>query len=108
LAIANRVYQIEAVKLRRGAVFEKNFRKALLVQATGSGKTRVAISLCDRPPARRMGQEDPLSVRSTANYGKQADSAFKEYLPGEPRVIVRQHNLEATETSVFISPPTRR
>ena len=44
--IAGRYYQEEAIK----AVceeFEKNRRKALLVMATGSGKTRTVIELCD-------------------------------------------------------------
>src|SRR5690606_11215726 len=39
-------YQIEAVK-RVIEKFESGRRKALIVQATGTGKTRVAISLCD-------------------------------------------------------------
>ncbi len=46
LAIANRYYQIDAIQ----AVcedFENNKRKALLVMATGSGKTRTVIALCD-------------------------------------------------------------
>ena len=46
LAIANRMYQLEAVK-RVCERFSGNFRKALIVQATGTGKTRVAVSLCD-------------------------------------------------------------
>src|SRR5262249_59773089 len=46
LAIAHRMYQLEAVK-RVSERFSANFRKALLVQATGTGKTRVAVSLCD-------------------------------------------------------------
>ena len=46
LDIAGRMYQLEAVK-RVCERFEGNFRKALVVQATGTGKTRVAISLCD-------------------------------------------------------------
>ncbi len=44
--IAGRWYQESAVKAVCD-VFEKNRRKALLVMATGSGKTRTVISLCD-------------------------------------------------------------
>ena len=44
--IAGRPYQIEAVKAVEEA-FDHKRRKALIVQATGTGKTRVAISLSD-------------------------------------------------------------
>ncbi|MCI8403771.1 MAG: DEAD/DEAH box helicase family protein [Clostridia bacterium] len=45
-AIAGRYYQEGAVKAVCGAFDEKNRRKALLVMATGSGKTRTVIALC--------------------------------------------------------------
>ena len=45
-SITNRYYQKEAI-VRTCEDFEKGNRKALLVMATGSGKTRVAISLVD-------------------------------------------------------------
>ena len=45
-AITDRLYQIEAIR-RVSERFTANFRKALIVQATGTGKTRVAISLTD-------------------------------------------------------------
>ena len=46
-AIAGRYYQEAAVKAVCDALDEKNRRKALLVMATGSGKTRTVISLVD-------------------------------------------------------------
>ena len=46
-SIAGRYYQEAAVKAVCDALDEKNRRKALLVMATGSGKTRTVISLCD-------------------------------------------------------------
>ena len=45
--IAGRYYQEAAVKAVCDAFDNKNRRKALLVMATGSGKTRTIISLCD-------------------------------------------------------------
>lgn len=45
--IAGRYYQEAAVKAVCSSFDEKNRRKALLVMATGSGKTRTVISLCD-------------------------------------------------------------
>ena len=44
--IVDRIYQIEAIK-RIGERFTNKHRKALITQATGTGKTRVAIALTD-------------------------------------------------------------
>lgn len=45
--IAGRYYQEAAIKSVCNCFDEKNRRKALLVMATGSGKTRTVIALCD-------------------------------------------------------------
>ncbi len=45
--IANRYYQEGAIKAVCDSFDNKNRRKALLVMATGSGKTRTVIALCD-------------------------------------------------------------
>lgn len=45
--IAGRYYQEAAIKAVGRSFDEKNRRKALLVMATGSGKTRTVIALCD-------------------------------------------------------------
>lgn len=45
--IAGRYYQEAAIKAVCDSFDEKNRRKALLVMATGSGKTRTVIALCD-------------------------------------------------------------
>ena len=84
-----------------------SFRKALLVQATGTGKTRVAISLCD--VLMRAGWvKRILFLCDRRELRKQADRVFKEFLPGEPRVIVDSSDRRATATSASTSPPTRR
>ena len=44
--IAERDYQHEAIKLTIKR-YEENYRKSLLVMATGTGKTRVACSIVD-------------------------------------------------------------
>lgn len=46
-AIAGRYYQEGAIKAVCDSFDKKNRRKALLVMATGSGKTRTVIALCD-------------------------------------------------------------
>lgn len=46
-SIAGRYYQEGAVRAACETLGQKNRRKALLVMATGSGKTRTVIALCD-------------------------------------------------------------
>jgi type I restriction enzyme, R subunit len=86
LAIADRIYQLEAIK-RVTERFANNFRKALIVQATGTGKTRVAVSLCD-VLLRAGWAKRILFLCDRRELRKQADRVFKEYMPGEPRVVV--------------------
>src|SRR5206468_8588444 len=45
--IVERYYQTRAIRRISEAFESDNSRKALLVMATGSGKTRVVIALCD-------------------------------------------------------------
>lgn len=86
LTIADRMYQLEAVT-RVCERFSNKFRKALLVQATGTGKTRVAVSLSD--VLMRAGwAKRILFLCDRRELRKQADNVFKEYMPGEPRIIV--------------------
>ena len=80
--ISNRPYQIEAIR----SVFEsldKGKRKALLVMATGTGKTRTCVSMVDvlmrtNRVQRVLFLVDRIALRN------QALDAFKEYLPNAP------------------------
>lgn len=101
LDIADRMYQLEAVK-RVCERFSTNFRKALLVQATGTGKTRVAISLCDL--LMRAGWvKRILFVCDRRELRKQADRVFKEFMPGEPRVIVDSTTSSDREKRIYLA-----
>lgn len=101
LAIANRMYQLEAVK-RVCERFSSNFRKALIVQATGTGKTRVAISLCDA--LMRAGWvKRILFLCDRRELRKQADRVFKEYMPGEPRVIVDSSTANDRDKRIYLA-----
>ncbi|WP_129642685.1 DEAD/DEAH box helicase family protein [Peristeroidobacter agariperforans] len=101
LAIANRMYQLEAVK-RVTERFERNFRKALVVQATGTGKTRVAISLCD--VLMRAGWvKRILFLCDRKELRRQADRVFKEFLPGEPRVIVDASTANDRDKRIYLA-----
>lgn len=84
--IAGRMYQMEAVRAVVERFAEKK-RKALIVQATGTGKTRVAISLSDAL-IRAGWAKRVLFLCDRRELRKQAHNAFKEFLPHEPRTYV--------------------
>ena len=101
LDIAGRVYQIEAVK-RVCERFSTNFRKALLVQATGTGKTRVAVSLCDL--LMRAGWvKRILFLCDRRELRKQADRVFKEFMPGEPRIVVGSGTSNDRDKRIYLA-----
>lgn len=101
LAIAGRMYQLEAVK-RVSERFSSNFRQALLVQATGTGKTRVAVSLCD--VLMRAGwAKRILFLCDRRELRKQADRVFKEFMPGEPRVIVDSDTSSDRDKRIYLA-----
>ncbi|MBU2492342.1 MAG: DEAD/DEAH box helicase family protein [Bacteroidetes bacterium] len=81
--IAGRDYQIRSVRSVMEAI-EKRKRKFLLVMATGTGKTRVCISLVDA--LMRAGWvERTLFLVDRIALRDQTLEAFKEHLPNEPR-----------------------
>ncbi|MCC5806652.1 MAG: DEAD/DEAH box helicase family protein [Opitutales bacterium] len=84
--IVDRLYQIEAIK-RVTETFDKRRRKALIIQATGTGKTRVAIALAELM-VRAKWAKRILFLCDRRELRKQARDAFEEFLPGEPRIYV--------------------
>jgi len=85
-SITDRLYQIEAIK-RVAECFDDRRRKALIIQATGTGKTRVAIALTE-VMIRAKWAKRILFLCDRKELRKQAADAFDEFLPNEPRVIV--------------------
>ena len=78
-AIAGRWYQESAVKSVCGS-FAQNRRKALLVMATGSGKTRTVIALCD-VLLRRGWVKNILFLADRNSLVTQAKRSFVNLLP---------------------------
>jgi type I restriction enzyme R subunit len=99
--IIDRLYQHEAVKKVVERFAEKK-RKALLVQATGAGKTRVAAALCDAliraKRARRI-----LFLCDRRELRKQANNVFKEFLPGEPRTIITSGTAHERDKRIYLA-----
>ena len=83
--IAGRLYQLEAIK-RVCERFSASRRKALIVQATGTGKTRVAIALTDIL-IRAAWVKRVLFLCDRKELRKQAKNAFMEFIQ-EPLTIV--------------------
>lgn len=84
--IAGRLYQLEAIR-RITERFSDKHRKALIVQATGTGKTRVAIALTELLSRARWVRR-VLFLCDRRELRKQAKNVFNEYLPSEPMTIV--------------------
>lgn len=98
--IIERHYQTRAVR-RVGATFEADHqRKALLVMATGSGKTRTVIALAD-VLMRCHWAKRILFLADRVALVSQAVNAFKKHLPdASPVNLVTD---KATEGRVFVS-----
>lgn len=99
--IAGRQYQLEAIK-RVTERFSDGHRKALIVQATGTGKTRVAISICD-VLLRAKWAKRILFLCDRRELRKQADQAFKEFLPDEPRVFVNSETNKDRDKRIYLA-----
>lgn len=99
--IAGRMYQIEAVR-RVVEKFAEKKRKSLVVQATGTGKTRVSISLCDAMIKANWAKRI-LFLCDRRELRRQANNAFNEFLPSLPRTYVTGASAGNTKDRIFIS-----
>jgi type I restriction enzyme R subunit len=99
-AIVERFYQTRAIR-KIGESFEKDHeRKSLLVMATGSGKTRTVIALCDML-IRSNWVKRVLFLADRIALVNQTTNVFKKFLPdaGAVNLITEKD----TEGRVFVS-----
>ena len=101
LKIVDRPYQIEAIKTV-AEHFQNQRRKALIIQATGTGKTRVAIALAELL-IRAGWAKRTLFLCDRKELRTQADEAFKQNLPSEPRCIIGETNKIDQSTRIHIA-----
>lgn len=98
--IAGRLYQIESIT-RVAERFSQCHRKALIVQATGTGKTRVAISLAklliDARWAKRV-----LFLCDRKELRKQAKNAFNDFVQEPIYVIGQQNDIGKLDARIYI------
>ena len=98
-SIAGRYYQEGAIKAVCDA-FARNRRKALLVMATGSGKTRTAIALCD-VLLQHGWVKDILFLADRTSLVTQAKRSFAELLPDLPVTNLCEEKGDVTARCVF-------
>ncbi len=100
LQIVERYYQTRSIR-RIGEAFERDHdRKALVVMATGAGKTRTVIALADLL-MRCNWAKRVLFLADRVALVKQAVNAFKRHLPdASPVNLVTEKNAEGR---VFVS-----
>ncbi len=99
--IIDRPYQVESVKRVLEEMERKNKRKFLIVQATGSGKTRVAISLMDILIRARWA-ERVLFLADRKALRDQAYNFFKKFLPNESRLKVFSGSIDKSKR-IYVS-----
>jgi type I restriction enzyme R subunit len=101
LNITERTYQMIGIRCVYED-FEKQRRKALIVMATGTGKTRVAVSLIDGL-MRANWVKRVLFLVDRKELRKQAIDAFKEHLPDTPVVILTGETKKDRKARVYVS-----
>ena len=101
LSIADRPYQIEAIKTV-AAHFQQQRRKALIIQATGTGKTRVAIALAELL-LRTGWAKRVLFLCDRKELRVQADDAFRQNLPSEPRCVIGETSQIDQTARIYIA-----
>ena len=100
--IVERFYQERAIR-RIGEAFEKDHeRKALVVMATGAGKTRTVIALCDLM-MRCNWVKRVLFLADRIALVKQTTNVFKRHLPSAAAVNVLENPEQIAEARVLVS-----
>lgn len=102
--ISGRYYQILAIR-RVSERFEEGHREALLVMATGTGKTRTAISICDIL-LRKKWAKRILFLADRNALVKQAYDNFAKLLPDVPIVNLVKDKKDDAARIVFSTYPT--
>lgn len=98
--ISNRYYQKEAIQAICDAFDDRNRRKALLVMATGSGKTRTVISLAD-VLIRHGWVKNLLFLADRNALVTQSKRAFHNLMPNLSLCNLTEGKEEASARAIF-------
>lgn len=94
--ISGRSYQQEAIR-RVAEAFEAGQRKALLVMATGTGKTRTSMGLIDLFLRTRQAERVLFLADRDALVDQALTDGFKAHLPDEPNDRIYTHHIDQTK-----------
>lgn len=95
-SIVDRPYQHEAIR-RVAEAFAANRRRALLVMATGTGKTRTTMALIDVFLRANQSQNVLFLADRDALVDQTLADGFKAHLPHEPRDRIYTHQVDKTK-----------
>ncbi len=95
-AIVDRSYQHEAIR-RVGEAFEKGKRKALIVMATGTGKTRTTMGLIDVFMRSNQARRILFVADRDALVDQAKEDGFEKFLPHEPCTRLRTYDIDTTK-----------
>ncbi|MCI0377398.1 MAG: DEAD/DEAH box helicase family protein, partial [Gemmataceae bacterium] len=95
-SIVDRSYQHEAIR-RVAEAFAANKRRALLVMATGTGKTRTTMALIDLFLRARRAQKVLFLADRDALVDQGLTDGFKRHLAAEPRDRIYTYNVDKTK-----------
>lgn len=93
-SIVNRSYQVEAIRRISEHIELRNKRKALLVMATGTGKTRTTMALIDVFLKSRRAQKILFLADRDSLVDQAMTKGFKEHIPNESRERIRTYLLD--------------
>jgi type I restriction enzyme R subunit len=94
--IVERPYQHEAIR-RVAEAFAANKRRALLVMATGTGKTRTTMALIDLFLRAHQAQKVLFLADRDALVDQALTDGFKAFLPHEPRDRIYTYRVDKTK-----------
>lgn len=95
-AIAGRTYQQLAIRKVIEA-FAQNRRRALLVMATGTGKTRTTVALADLFLRANQARKVLFLADRDALVDQALRDGFQDFLPGEPSARIFSHTYDPTK-----------
>ncbi len=101
-SIVNRSYQVEAIRRISETLEKKKKRKALLVMATGTGKTRTIMALIDLLLRAHVAQRILFLADRDALVEQALTDGFKVHLPDESRARIRTYAIDKT-ARVYVS-----
>ena len=94
--IVDRAYQHEAIR-RVGETFTNGKRNALIVMATGTGKTRTTMGLIDVFMRSNQARRILFVADRDALVDQAKEDGFEKFIPHEPCTRLRTYDLDTTK-----------